>query len=187
MSKRNKLMLDLKVALTLTLKRGKHAGKALAHLVHHHHRHLGAALTCRSDDSVQVIRPQYYEFSCSNTPRGSMFNKLMGHHRGHYSLVGRTHEDEVEDYNTNNVLRRALEIMNEGGPVTSPLVAAPVRQLRVTDSPFLMDSPENSDDHEVDVEAEEFIKKFYRDLSEEKEFAATLDSPSPFQFVTWDK
>lgn len=52
-----------------------------------------------------------------------------------------------------------------------------VRQLRVTDSPFPV--KDNEENPQVDKDAEEFIKKFYKDLKQQRRVAA-LDSPSPY-------
>ncbi|KAL0333856.1 UNVERIFIED_CONTAM: hypothetical protein Sangu_1541800 [Sesamum angustifolium] len=50
-------------------------------------------------------------------------------------------------------------------------------KLRVTDSPFPVKDPEEN--HQVDRDCEEFIKKFYKDLKNQKRIAA-LESPSPY-------
>ncbi|CAH9143748.1 unnamed protein product, partial [Cuscuta epithymum] len=176
MSKRKLLLLDLQLALNITLKRGKHAGKALTDLIDQH-LNLQAALTCRSDTSVAIVGPQqYYEFSCRNTPQAgaALFGKSKKHRRR--NSRGYSSADDAEG---SDGFRRALEIWN-GGPagdaLSSPLVPEPVRQLRVTDSPF--SESDESSGVQVDVDAEEFIKKFYSNLSEETMAAATsIESP----------
>lgn len=70
---------------------------------------------------------------------------------------------------------------NEMVAEASPLVTLPgfgkspmVRQLRITDSPFPL---KEEGDSQVDKEAEEFIKRFYKDLKLQKR-SAVLESPS---------
>lgn len=46
--------------------------------------------------------------------------------------------------------------------------------------------PEFGEQHQVDKDAEEFIKKFYKDLKNQKRIAATVGSPSPYhQFISY--
>lgn len=70
----------------------------------------------------------------------------------------------------------------------SPLVTLPGfgtspvgRQLRVTDSPFPL---KDEGDSQVDKAAEEFIKKFYKDLNLQKTMAL-LDSP--YHRYLWER
>ena len=54
---------------------------------------------------------------------------------------------------------------NETIVETSPVAAlARVRQLRVTDSPFPLHESEDDKDNQVDKAADEFIKRFYKEL-----------------------
>ncbi|CAA2990062.1 Hypothetical predicted protein [Olea europaea subsp. europaea] len=165
---KSKLMLDLH----MLLKRGRIAIGNL--LLDHHHHHYYYALTCRSKDiSMSFVTPREYEFSCSNTP--VYHSKKKNRHQRRHNCV-----EEI------NVVQRMLDILNHYDAVeVSPLTMLPgfgvspvVRQLRVTDSPFsLKDTDENN--HQVDKDAEEFIKKFYKGLKKEKRIAA-LDTPSPY-------
>ena len=52
-----------------------------------------------------------------------------------------------------------------------------VRQLRITDSPFPL---KDEGDSQVDKAAEEFIKKFYKDLKLQKTAAAAAALESPY-------
>ncbi|XP_019200051.1 PREDICTED: uncharacterized protein LOC109193649 [Ipomoea nil] len=174
-SKSKLIHLNLQLALQLMLKRGKlAAGKALSH-------HYSALITCRSHHSVRVFTghaPHDYEFSCSNTPAA------LFHH--HASKRSRNHrrENKIDA----DVFQRVFEMLNdrpEAAVDGSPFTALPgfgrtptVRQLRVTDSPFpLKDSEEINS--QVDMDAEEFIRKFYTQLNLQSKKAA-LESPSPY-------
>ncbi|CAI9782548.1 unnamed protein product [Fraxinus pennsylvanica] len=164
---KSKLILDLH----MLLKRGKIAIGNL--LLHHHHLDYYAALTCRSNNvNMSFVTPREYEFSCSNTPvyHSKSKNRRWRHH------------NRVEE---TNVVQRVFDMLNhydaaELSPLTLPGfgVSPMVRQLRVTDSPFpLKDTEDNN--HQVDKDAEEFIKKFYKDLKKEKRIAS-LESPSAY-------
>ncbi|KAL0345185.1 UNVERIFIED_CONTAM: hypothetical protein Sradi_4349800 [Sesamum radiatum] len=161
---KSKIMLDLH----MLLKRGKLASKAaIGNLMLHHHHHY-SALTCRSNDvATSFVSPREYEFSCSNSP---------AYRRNH---VQRHHQPDHHDL---KVMHKVFDILNRYDVVeASPLPGfghSPVgRQLRVTDSPFPVKDPEEN--HQVDRDCEEFIKKFYKDLKNQKRVAA-LESPSPY-------
>ena len=116
-----------------------------------------------------------YEFSCSNTPNNSFFSRQNRHNHNnhaHYFFACAHAPPTKED---NEVVAKAVlemlnnEVMVEASPALpgfdrSPIV--PVRQLRVTDSPFPLRDVD-PDDHRVDVAAEEFINKFYKELKKE--------------------
>ncbi|CAI9759008.1 unnamed protein product [Fraxinus pennsylvanica] len=154
--------------LHMLLKRGK---IAIDNLLLHHHHHYYAALTCRSNDvNMSFVTPREYEFSCSNT---------LVYHSKSKNRHQRRH-DRVEKINV-----VVFDMLNHYDAVElSPLTTLPgfgvspvVRQLRVTDSPFSLKDTEEYN-YQVDKDAEEFIKKFYKDLKNEKRIAA-LESPSP--------
>ncbi|KAL0315685.1 UNVERIFIED_CONTAM: hypothetical protein Sradi_5446700 [Sesamum radiatum] len=167
---KSKIMLDLH----MLLKRGKLASKAAIGnlMLHHHHNHnYYSALTCRSNDvTTSFISPREYEFSCSNSPAygpSKRRNHVNRHHQPDHDL---------------KVMHKVFDILNRYDVVeASPLPGfgrSPVgRQLRVTDSPFPVKDPEEN--HQVDRDCEEFIKKFYKDLKNQKRIAA-LESPSPY-------
>lgn len=79
-------------------------------------------------------------------------------------------------------VQKVLEMLNNEAAAVeaSPMVlpgfgrSPMVRQLRVTDSPFPL---KDEGDSQVDKAAEEFIKKFYKDLKSQKRMSA-LESPA---------
>ncbi|KAL3535697.1 hypothetical protein ACH5RR_004158 [Cinchona calisaya] len=170
---KSKLLLDLH----MTFKRGKLAGKAISNLMLNLQEDYTNSLACRSssatDVRMSIIRRREYEFSCSNSPAYPSF--LFSSKRKHQ------HHYKPRDV---YVVQKVFEILNNYDKVeASPMVlpgfgqSPMVRQLRVTDSPFpLKDYEENP---QVDKDAEEFIKKFYKDLKQQRRVAA-LDSPSPY-------
>ncbi|KAF3333367.1 Cotton fiber expressed protein [Carex littledalei] len=79
-------------------------------------------------------------------------------------------------------IAKALEILNgsESPYVESPVwsfgksPAPMIHQLRITDSPFPVIEEEDGDlDKEIDMEAEEFIRKFYEQLRSQQSVPAT--------------
>ncbi|XP_020204988.1 uncharacterized protein LOC109790281 [Cajanus cajan] len=157
------------VDLNLLLKRGKlAAAKAIA----------GAAVTLHGDRNNAVVQPRRdYEFSCSNSP--ALFPFKRKHQRS-----TRCHDDVL----------KMLEMLNNDNKVVE---ASPLpwfgksthlgRKLRVTDSPFPVKDEErddHDDDGEVDLAAEEFIKRFYRDLNLQRKMAAI---ESPYHYSSWDR
>ncbi|XP_074287691.1 uncharacterized protein LOC141612840 [Silene latifolia] len=135
-------------------------------LTHHHHH-----------------RDNAYEFSCSNTP--CHFNKRA--HKSH--ARNKIYRDEEREFQAvNRVLDMMLNVSNnnsnarnedvEGSLFTcSPVLpgfgfgrSPMVRELRVTDSPYLVQSYEDGEmcNYHVDEAAEEFIKKFYDQLQQQR-------------------
>ncbi|OAY76614.1 hypothetical protein ACMD2_07337 [Ananas comosus] len=194
---KRKLMLDLH----LLLKRGKLAGKALANLMatmtfHHHHHGGAASFSCASVDRTRDV-----EFSCTNTPSSSSssfssFFFRVATNRNRRNRRNCRGDDDLRAYDA-AAIAKAFEMLGEddvagadwmaatpspaltwsGGAFwKSPaLVAAgPVRQLRITDSPFPVTEEEGGDSGErVDVAAEEFIRRFYEQLRMQRSAAAT--------------
>ncbi|XP_054793098.1 uncharacterized protein LOC129298700 [Prosopis cineraria] len=173
-----------KVALELhlLLKLGKLAGKAFANstlMLHHHFASL-------SNNHRSFVPPRDYEFSCSNSPASYPFGSAIKrkHRLGNKSY-------QYDDVCTVAAVQKVLEMLNNESsmvveaspPVTLPgFGKSPIgKQLRVTDSPFPL---KDDGDSQVDLEAEEFIKKFYRDLNLQKTMAV-LDSPCPRYL--WDR
>ncbi|XP_074585133.1 uncharacterized protein LOC141840929 [Curcuma longa] len=178
---KNKFMVDLH----LLLKRGKIAGKALSQLLtHHHHHHHGggggaatmySALTCRSmDPNIAFYSPKEVQFSFSNTPSYPTFRRHRRRRHHH-----RYDDDDDAVFKAIEILNAEADIDNDGGgeedeysasavATHSPAIwkspAAPVRQLRITDSPFPLKEEEGEADGGIDQDAEEFIKKFYEQL-----------------------
>jgi Cotton fibre expressed protein len=157
---KKKFMLDFH----LFLDRGKLAGKSfIYHLTHHHHR----------NNSREV------EFNRSNPlfhVAKRKANKQYYHDQNNYF-----HNFDVKE------IAKALEALNgsESPYVESPYVESSVwsigkspapmtRQLRITDSPFPFIEEEDGDmNKEIDMEAEEFIRKFYEQLRSQQSMPAT--------------
>ncbi|TKY44580.1 hypothetical protein E2542_SST30857 [Spatholobus suberectus] len=157
-----------KVALDFNslLKRGKLAAtKAVANTIltlHLHH------------SQNDAVYPGDYEFSCSNSP-AFPFRVTKRKHRGRfprYDDVSTAHKVlEILDNNNNKV---------EASPLPGFGKSPVGRQLRITDSPFPVKDEEEGDNH-VDVAAEQFIKRFYKDLNLQQKMAA-IESP-----YLWDR
>ncbi|KAI5651245.1 hypothetical protein M9H77_37250 [Catharanthus roseus] len=174
---KGKLMIDL----NMLMKRGKIAGKALQNLMFHH-SHNWVASAAAAAASTSHRRPhggglppdaapvnEYYEFSCSNSPAVNfpsfhlpfLLSKKSKHHN--HNIFSSNHAPPTEEDLT--AVLKALEMMHS--ETTSPALpgfgrSPMVRQLRITDSPFPLKDVE--EDSHVDEAAEEFIKKFYKDL-----------------------
>ncbi|KAM7505837.1 hypothetical protein LguiB_004741 [Lonicera macranthoides] len=170
---KTKLLVDLQLTM---LKRGKIASKAIGNLMLHHHY---SAFASRTHNMSFNSRGEY-EFSCSNSPVIlSYFAKNKHQLQQHY-------QNQLQNGDI-NVAQKAFEILNNPENVEeSPMTVLPgfggtplVRQLRITDSPFPLKEIEevnNGDDHKVDKAAEDFIKKFYKELKKQ----ASVASPSPY-------
>ncbi|KAF8090726.1 hypothetical protein N665_0468s0004 [Sinapis alba] len=163
---KSKLMLDL----NLMLKRGN---KAITNL-----RRRRSGLT-GSADVTSSARVRDYEFSCSNTPANDPFAYMCKRKR---RVHGGYHDKEDA---VSEAVKKVFELLGENDTSAagaaageSPLVSAfpAVRQLRVTDSPFPLDDG-GDHDHVVDKAAEEFIKKFYKNLKLQKKMGNALESP----------
>ncbi|KAA3457826.1 DUF761 domain-containing protein [Gossypium australe] len=178
---KSKIMFDLH----FMVKKGKYnAGKVIKNLVFHRkvHDHL-SSLSCRSNDAhLSFVSPREYEFSCSNSPATAAFfyHKRGGknHHHGYH--FGKSCKYRYDDVTTVAAVQKVLEMLNNEAveAAVSPLVLpgfggkSPfVRQLRVTDSPFPL-KDEGGGDSQVDMAAEEFINRFYKDLKLQKRMSA---------------
>ncbi|KAK8519727.1 hypothetical protein V6N13_104843 [Hibiscus sabdariffa] len=153
------------VHLHLLLKRGKIAtSKAM---LHHH------------QVSSSSSAAHEYQFSCTNTPNYifpfNLATKKKTSYYHHFFACTHAPPTHDEDMATVNAVKVLLEMLNDNDSnVGAAVVAASpmlpgfgqtplVRQLRITDSPFpLRDADEGNDS--VDKAAEDFIKKFYKDL-----------------------
>lgn len=186
-------ILDIQIGLQHMLKRGKIAGKAISNLMLHPPPHLydnltSSSFTCKSNDVVATsfITRGDYEFSCSNSPVFPLYFAANNNKRSSRRRNRPYKTDEIA------VVQKVFEILNNtstnyDAAAVSPLMALPgfgkspnnVRQLRVTDSPFPLKDTEENCNPQVDKDAEEFIKKFYKDLKQQKKIAA-LESPSPY-------
>ncbi|KNA13955.1 hypothetical protein SOVF_111910 [Spinacia oleracea] len=193
---KSKLILDL----NLLFKRGNElAGKAINGLIIHHN----SLICKPNNPNNHFFSPNYkteYEFSCSNSPDSGPFQLMMANQKRSKSKHGhRGHNYHLEDPTTMAAVQRVLEMLNANeGPTASPLGTgvtgqgqgqfslpgfgygkSPLaRQLRVTDSPFPLkygkgNKEEEEEDVKVNKAADEFIKKFYRNLMMQK----SLESP----------
>uniref|UniRef100_A0A7N0UYG0 Avr9/Cf-9 rapidly elicited protein 146 n=1 Tax=Kalanchoe fedtschenkoi TaxID=63787 RepID=A0A7N0UYG0_KALFE len=192
----------LQADINLLLKRGKIAGKAIIHnlvlphltsspspLSHGQHHSRGRHMS---------PPPTEYEFSCSNTPIHSfpVFHSKRNKHSLFFGCAHAPRTDEEEDEEAvaaANAVKMVLEMLNNHNDIAnndekfermmvqpSPALpgfgkspAVPVRQLRVTDSPFPLHDV--GGDRQVDEKAEKFIAKFYNDLKRQR----ILATPSP--------
>ncbi|CAI0543487.1 unnamed protein product [Linum tenue] len=166
------------VDLGLLAKRGnKLAGKAIANFLTFNG--LGFLFGCRSNGAVSFVSPREYEFSCSNSP--AALSSFYPFHKR------RKAAPKYDDATTVAAVQRMLEMLNhsEASAAASPMMPgfgrspATVRQLRITDSPFPVKDV-GGDGGQVDRAADEFIKRFYKDLKSEKATAAMDQSPSPY-------
>ncbi|KAK1436863.1 hypothetical protein QVD17_02647 [Tagetes erecta] len=113
------------------------------------------------------VRPDEYEFSCTDTPPYplSLFKK---HHRHHHMIT--THDalspplDISNDMLINVSVMKALEDMLTTANSASPVFG---KQLKITDSPFMLSNGDDDQDGEVDEAADKFIMRFYNDLRRE--------------------
>ncbi|WVZ22805.1 hypothetical protein V8G54_001349 [Vigna mungo] len=160
---KGKLMMHLNVMLK---RRSKLAGKAITNLMFHHHNHHVRV----PGNDLQFSAAREYEFSCSNTPN-NFFATKRHRHNPFFTCAHAppTFEDEAL---TVNVIKGVLEMLNNEAVVEAPPAAAfrspVVRQLRVTDSPFpLREYEDDNDNNHVDKAAEEFIKRFYKELKKQ--------------------
>ncbi|CAH8388386.1 unnamed protein product [Eruca vesicaria subsp. sativa] len=160
-----------------TLKRGKN-------LIFHNRRRVPSSSTASTAASQP---PKEYEFSCSDTPNYSFpfnmsaFKKKKSHN---ISLFACGHTPPTLDDDT-SASRAVLELLSGGGnqenggntPVLTALSpylhgfgwrSPSVRPLRVTDSPFPLREDGDVANGHVDKAADEFIKKFYKNLNHQK-------------------
>lgn len=153
--------------LNSLLKRGKLASTAIGKVLQQGYQLYYSDLTCRSEKMhLSVVSPRDYEFSCSNSPARSSFyhiSKYKPRTRGNkHGLHFKCYHCQIE------------QIIYNGVVVASPLMtrlpgfghSPEVRQLRVTDSPFSVN--DTGEDDQVDVDAEKFIKRFYKELESQR-------------------
>lgn len=163
---KKKFMLDFH----LFVDRSKLASKSfIHHLTHRNHRN-------KYNSTCEV------EFSCSKTASYPSFHLPKRKGNKHH------HDDQNNNYFHNfdaKEIAKALEVLNGSeSPYVeySPMWAigkspAPMttRQLRITDSPFPMIEEEEDCgvNKEIDMEAEEFIRKFYEQLRSQQSVPTT--------------
>ncbi|MED6137924.1 hypothetical protein PIB30_069552 [Stylosanthes scabra] len=150
----------------LFLKRGKIAATK-AFTLHHHY---AAAFTRRRstfhhhNNKNLSFYPREYEFSCSSTP--ATINRHCHSHEED-STLSAVHK--VLHMLNNNDSEMVMEVASY---YSSPLMQLPPgfeknpnnKQLRITDSPFPLKDYDDDDGAKIDIAAEEFIKRFYKNL-----------------------
>ncbi|ESW07634.1 hypothetical protein PHAVU_010G146000 [Phaseolus vulgaris] len=164
---KGKLMMHLNVMLK---RRSKLAGKAITNLIFHHPHHAGVP-----GNDLQFSAAREYEFSCSNTPNNffaTIGNGSKRHRHNPFFTCAHAPPTFEDDAVTVNAVKGVLEMLNKETAVEAAPAAAVcssvVRQLiRVTDSPFPLREYEDDKDNQVDKAAEEFIKRFYKDLKKQ--------------------
>lgn len=165
----------LLVELNMMMKRGKIASKALGNLMFHSHHFSGSTSSRRGSGNhdhpnLSFAAQREYEFSCSNTPAYPFPSLTKCRHQAHNFFAcahaPATLDDDVAGA---NALKAVMEMLNndvahvDASPALPGFGRSPmVRQLRITDSPFPLRNVD--EDTHVDEAAEEFIKRFYKDL-----------------------
>ncbi|KAL7605348.1 hypothetical protein Lser_V15G18089 [Lactuca serriola] len=161
---KKKLLLDL----NRMMKCGKIAGKALHNLMFHNHYHRWPAPFTANRPSSHLSSPSRasdeYEFSCCNSPSVSnnafsLFSFNKKHHSNNHQAEG------LDMMAFNAAMLKAMEMIHSetASPALPGFGRSPmVRQLRITDSPFPLNSVH--EDNQVDEAAEQFISRFYNDL-----------------------
>ena len=155
---KRKILMDL----NMMMKRGKIAGKALNNLLFHHHHNT-------SYGGSHLSYSQEYEFSCSNTPLYRQYFTTHKRKTHHHNRHCHQYEAAVADLDINGVFEMMDTVAVEASPILPGLGfgrSPMVRQLRITDSPFLVQNAD--EDSHVDEAAEEFIQKFYSQLMQQQ-------------------
>lgn len=142
-----KLLADLNIMIS----RNKLADKlsSIQNLIFQHHHPATSGNNCLS------YRP-VHEYKLTRN-----FNTLNKRNKHKYT--------PTHDENNDQVLSAVALEMAANSVAASPALPGfgrtpTVRQLRVTDSPFPLSNAEEEDTRHVDEAAEEFIKRFHRDL-----------------------
>jgi Cotton fibre expressed protein len=169
----------LSLELHLLFKRGRLAAKSLKRLTDHHPstcnaKHYMSVLSCRSmDPSTAVYVPREVEFSFSNTPNYNSYNvskpKLFRKSYKRALPLSYRNDDASSVMRIFEVLdmgdqEEEFESVASPSPRISWKTPVGVRQLRVTDSPFLMEDEGEKEAGVVDMKAEEFITRFREQL-----------------------
>ncbi|KAG0476713.1 hypothetical protein HPP92_013090 [Vanilla planifolia] len=160
---KRRLLMDM----NLMLKRGKLMGKSLGNLVFHHHR---APPRCHG------FGIREYEFSCSNSPNPVFFHSRRTRH-SYFPCLGAVAE---EDETARVVPTASSLLMLPNSPHSS---AAASRELSLSPSSYSPSSVRGSETDEstgdgsppstgeVDNDAEEFIRRFHRQLRRQSRIA----------------
>ncbi|KAL9232116.1 hypothetical protein vseg_007259 [Gypsophila vaccaria] len=171
---KKKILMDL----NLVMKRGKIARKALQNLMFHHHNHHDNHHDSSSkvglDDRLSKPLGEY-EFSCGNAPLYRHYftnNKSSKNHLNkHYSLGDMENIEAVNNMFDTMMSNSSDEVIVAKSPELGLGFGTntELRRIRVTDSTFPVRSGEDDDKH-VDEAADEFIKKFYSQLKQQKHY-----------------
>ncbi|KAM7505838.1 hypothetical protein LguiB_004742 [Lonicera macranthoides] len=138
-------------------------------MLQHHY----ASFASRSHNMSSFPPSEHEYFSCTNSPLTPLYLPKNKHHNNHR-----------ENFDGIKVDEKVFEILNNHNKVEASPFRLPgfrrtpvVRQVRITDSPFPLKNGEDdaNDDDKVDKAAEEFIKKFYKELKKQQ-----IASPSPY-------
>ena len=164
LASKRKLMLDI----NLVMQRGKLLGKSLGNLMfHHHHRHQQPGSSAATPDG-HAYGPDEYEFSCSNTPIPTFVPVNSKRKHSYFPCIGATPVDEPDSTPGPAAVmlpridcspQRDLASGERQTPGPSPFSVRVSNYSRAEDGDVLS--------CEVDSKAEEFIKKFYRQLHAE--------------------
>nr|GMD38736.1 AF211533_1 Avr9/Cf-9 rapidly elicited protein 146 [Ipomoea batatas] len=185
---KKKLMLDLNLRLK---RGKIAAGKAAVHnlIFHHHHNHASSSSSSPAADATKKDcggdlpgaafadpSKEYEEFSCENSPARERRGGVGGFHLpnlNYLSILKKLNKQLRISASSNHapppteeeIMIAAEEIVLQSA-MASPALPGfgrtpSVRQLRVTDLPFLFSDAGSS---HVDEAAENFISRFYDDL-----------------------
>ncbi|WOG89324.1 hypothetical protein DCAR_0208562 [Daucus carota subsp. sativus] len=149
-----KIMLDIK----MMLKRGKLARKAFQSLMFNQHDKMTIA---DSQQQLSVL-PGEYIFSCSDTPLFRLHSRRNGStsHRFFSCAHATPTLEDGDEMSVNVAVRKALEMLQSDHEV----VRSPVG--RIPDSLYRIGEV-HEEESCVDEAAEEFIRKFYKDLKKQ--------------------
>lgn len=139
------------------------------------------SFSCKSDVDVRYsfVSPKEYEFSCHDSPAQRPFRRLTNTSTATTTTMSRRnkpptvnhrkyryqHNYQDEPRKTYKAIEAPATPLALPGFGESPVV--PVRVLRVTDSPFPVKVESEEERLEANREAEEFIRKFRRQLAVE--------------------
>ncbi|CAN1165595.1 hypothetical protein LINPERPRIM_LOCUS33818 [Linum perenne] len=169
---RSRIALDL----TLIAKRGnKLAGKAIGNFLTFNgiigSRHQTTITNNNKPIASNDAVSGEYEFSCSNTPASNSFISTFFNFN-----INKRNRNYHEDVTTVATVQRMLEMINHSNvddPIQSSSPEANFVSAAATPLPWLgkqqgriMESP--SEGGQVDKAADEFIRRFYKDLKSEK-------------------
>ncbi|KNA12997.1 hypothetical protein SOVF_120780 [Spinacia oleracea] len=150
----------------MMMKRGKIASKvALNTLIFHHYHHNNPTVVSSFKDGVP--KPSHLQSSTTTdaaAPLGEFDDEFICPTTPFYTPLsafgGTVRTDSFEASNKKQMMVRISSSSKGGGG------GGVIRQLRITDSPFPLQSEEDRDPR-VDQAAEAFIKRFYSQLKKQ--------------------